>query len=59
MYKNSVLSIFNGENRLLLFVVVFFSENLKLLFFSVGGGGRDGVDFSSCLVLFVLSMSVT
>ena len=70
MDENSVLSIFNRENRLLLLVVfcffvvvvvvvcIFFSENLKLLFMQLGGGGRDGGDFSSCLALFVLSMSL-
>ena len=68
MDENSMLSIFNRENRLLLlvvfcfFVVVvvvfFFLKTLKCCFCSWGGGGRDGGDFSSCLVLFVLSMSL-
>ena len=71
MDENSVLSIFNGENRLLLLVVfcvfcfcffvvvvvVFFLKTLNCCFCS-WGGGRDGGDFSSCLVLFVLSMSL-
>ena len=56
MDENSMLSIFNRENRLLL--LVFFSENLKLLFLQLGGEGRGGGDFSSCLVLFVLSVSL-
>ena len=72
MDNNSVLSIFNRENRLLLLVVFcfflslllllcfFFLKTLNCCFCSwVGGGGRDGGDFSSCLVLFVLSMSLS
>ena len=70
MDENSMLFIFNRENRLLLLVVFCFFWGgfllLLLLFFflktlncvfAVGGWGRDGGDFSSCLVLFVLSMS--
>ena len=44
---------------LLSLLLCFFSENLKLLFLQLGGGGRDGGDFSSYLVLFVLSMSLS
>ena len=38
-------------------VVVFFLKTLNFCFCS-WGGGRDGGDFSSCPVLFVLSMSL-
>ena len=36
----------------------FFLKTLNCCFCSSWGGGRDGGDFSSCLVLFVLSMSL-
>ena len=64
MDKNSVLSIFNGENRLLLLVVfcffvcffcccVFFSENLKLLFLQLGAGEEmEGIFHLALFCLF-------
>ena len=56
MYKNSVLYIFNGENRLLLLVVFcflfFFSENLKLLFLQLGAG--EEMEWIFHLALFCL-----
>ena len=69
MDENSMLSIFNRENRLLLLVVfcffvvvvvvVFFSENFKLLFLQLGGGKRwRGFFILPCFVCFV-NVSVT
>ena len=50
MDENSVLFIFNRENRLLL--LVFFSENLKLLFLQLGG--REEMEGIFHLALFCL-----
>ena len=59
MDENSMLFIFNRENRLLLLfvfcffvVVVFFSENLKLLFLQLGG--REEMEGIFHLALFCL-----
>ena len=55
MYKNSVLSIFNRENRLLLlvfFLFFFFSEHLKLLFLQLGAG--EEMEWIFHLALFCL-----
>ena len=54
MDENSMLSIFNRENRLLLLVVFcfFFSENLKLLFLQLGAG--EEMEWIFHLALFCL-----
>ena len=61
MDENSMLFIFNRENRLLFlvvfcffFVVVFFfSENLKLLFLQLGGGEEmEGIFHLALFCLF-------